>query len=136
MADDDSRNEDAPKRSGKSSKKDDSKAEPKAKGGKSDKSDKKSDDKSASKTKTDSKKSDDKKEAKNPDARRGPIGRLFLFFREVVEQLRKVVYPTRKELLTYTLVVLVFVAIMIAVITGFDLGFNRVVELVFGNESA
>ena len=37
--------------------------------------------------------------------------RLALFFRQVVAELRKVIWPTRSELLTYTIVVLVFVLI-------------------------
>lgn len=53
--------------------------------------------------------------------RRGPFGRLSLWVRQVVAELRKVVYPTRKQLLTYTAVVLVFVAIMIAIVTLLDL---------------
>ena len=53
--------------------------------------------------------------------RRGPFGRLSLWVRQVVAELRTVVYPTRKQLLTYTAVVLVFVAIMIAIVTLLDL---------------
>ena len=39
----------------------------------------------------------------------GFFGRIARFFREVVAELRKVIWPTRKELLTYTAVVIVFV---------------------------
>lgn len=61
--------------------------------------------------------------------------RLSRFFRQVVAELRKVVCPTRQQLLTYTTVVLVFVSIMIAIVTVLDLGFGRVVRLVFGGGS-
>ncbi len=56
----------------------------------------------------------------------------FLFYRQVVAELRKVVWPTRKDLLTYTGVVLVFVAIMIAIVSGLDYGFTQAVFAVFG----
>jgi preprotein translocase subunit SecE len=57
-------------------------------------------------------------------------GRLFL--RQVVAELRKVVYPTRQQLITYTAVVLVFVSIMMAIVTVMDLGFGRLVRTLFG----
>ncbi len=65
--------------------------------------------------------------------RRGPFGRLNLFFRQVVNELKKVVTPTRKELVSYTGVVLVFVVIMMAIVYGLDLVFSLVVNFVFGN---
>lgn len=60
-------------------------------------------------------------ERPRPSKRRGPFARLSLWIRQVIAELRKVVYPTRQQLLTYTAVVLVFVAIMIAVVSGLDL---------------
>jgi preprotein translocase subunit SecE len=51
----------------------------------------------------------------------GPIARLSLWIRQVIVELRKVVYPTRQQLITYTGVVLVFVAIMIGVVLTFDI---------------
>jgi len=67
--------------------------------------------------------------------RRGLFARIGLFLRQVVGELRKVVTPTRKELLSYTLVVLVFVIIMMALVTGFDFGFGWLVAAVFGDPS-
>jgi preprotein translocase subunit SecE len=61
--------------------------------------------------------------------RRRSIGR---FFREVVAELRKVVRPTRSELLTYTSVVLVFVTAVMAFVSVLDYGFGHLVLLVFG----
>ncbi len=58
--------------------------------------------------------------------------RMRLFLRQVVAELRKVVYPTRPQLLNYTAVVLVFVAIMIAVVTVLDLAFGEAVRAVLG----
>ena len=59
-----------------------------------------------------------------------------VFFRQVIDELRKVVTPTRSELVNYTLVVLVFVLIMMALITGFDLVFGWAISWVFGDGSS
>ncbi len=64
--------------------------------------------------------------------RRSLPARLSLFYRQVVAELRKVIWPTRKELLTYTSVVIVFVAIVIAYVSLLDLGFGQLVLRVFG----
>jgi preprotein translocase subunit SecE len=66
------------------------------------------------------------------DARLSLFGRLGLFLRQVVAELRKVIWPTRKELVTYTIVVIVFVAAMAAIIAGYDYVFTRGVLLIFG----
>jgi preprotein translocase subunit SecE len=57
------------------------------------------------------------------------IGR---FLREVVAELRKVIWPGRKELITYTTVVIVFVAVMVALVAGLDIAFAKGVVAVFG----
>jgi preprotein translocase subunit SecE len=64
--------------------------------------------------------------------KRGPLGRFSLFIRQVFAELRKVVTPTRKELFTFTLVVLVFVIIMMALVGGLDWLDALIVKLVFG----
>ncbi|MBW8485140.1 preprotein translocase subunit SecE [Actinomadura parmotrematis] len=43
-----------------------------------------------------------------------------LFVRQVVAELRKVIWPTRRELITYTTVSLVFVLVMVALVSGVD----------------
>ncbi len=58
--------------------------------------------------------------------------RLGLYYRQVVAELRKVIWPTRKELITYTAVVMVFVTIMIAYVSLLDLGFSKAVLKIFG----
>ena len=45
--------------------------------------------------------------------RGGPVARLARFFREIIAELRKVLWPSRNELVTYTVVVIVFVSIMV-----------------------
>ncbi|MFI6766458.1 preprotein translocase subunit SecE [Streptomyces sp. NPDC050355] len=64
--------------------------------------------------------------------KKGPFARLALFYRQIVAELRKVVWPTRTQLSTYTSVVIVFVVIIIGLVTVIDLGINRVVGYVFG----
>lgn len=66
------------------------------------------------------------------ESKRGPFARLSLFIKQVMAELRKVVTPTRKELLNYTGVVLVFVAIMMALVSGFDWVFALLVAYLFG----
>ena len=66
-------------------------------------------------------------------AKRGPFARLGLFIREVIAELKKVVTPTRKELFSYVGVVLVFVVIMMAIVSGFDFAFGWLVAWVFGD---
>jgi preprotein translocase subunit SecE len=68
--------------------------------------------------------------------RRSPFARLGLFFRQVINELRKVVTPTRKELFGYTGVVLVFVVIMMALVAGLDWAFSFGVNWAFGSPSS
>lgn len=55
-----------------------------------------------------------------------------LFTRQVAAELRKVIWPTRNELITYTVVALVFVIIMTAIVTSLDYGFTKLMFVVFG----
>ena len=55
-----------------------------------------------------------------------------LFYRQIVAELRKVVWPTRTELFTYTSVVIVFVLCIIGVVALIDFGLTRAVQAVFG----
>ncbi|RSM75375.1 preprotein translocase subunit SecE [Kibdelosporangium aridum] len=66
------------------------------------------------------------------EKRAGMFSRLFRFLKEVVAELRKVIWPTRKQMITYTAVVLVFLAVMVAIIAGLDLGIGRGVQAIFG----
>jgi preprotein translocase subunit SecE len=54
------------------------------------------------------------------------------FVTEVRDELRKVVWPTRKELVTYTTVALIFILIMVGIVTGLDYAFTRLVFALFG----
>ena len=64
--------------------------------------------------------------------RPGLGARIALFYRPVVAELRKVVWPTRKELLTYTWVVIVFVTVISLIVAVLDFGFAKLVLKVFG----
>ena len=65
-------------------------------------------------------------------AKKGPLKRLALFYRQIIAELRKVVWPTRNQLTSYTTVVIFFVAIMIALVTVIDYGLNHAAKYVFG----
>jgi preprotein translocase subunit SecE len=64
--------------------------------------------------------------------KKGPLARLALFYRQIVAELRKVVWPTRHQLTTYTTVVIVFVVIIIGLVTGIDYGFTEAMKFLFG----
>ena len=54
------------------------------------------------------------------------------FYRQVVAELRKVVWPTQQQLVTYFIVVLVFVIAMIGFVSALDVAFGKAVFAVFG----
>ena len=60
------------------------------------------------------------------------LARLMRFIREVWAELRKVIWPTRKQMITYTTVVLVFVAFMVALVYLLDFVFRKGVFWLFG----
>ncbi|MGH3503250.1 MAG: preprotein translocase subunit SecE [Nocardioidaceae bacterium] len=55
-----------------------------------------------------------------------------VFYRQSVAELRKVTWPVRKEVVTYTSVVLVFVLILIGIVTGLDVAIGKGVLAIFG----
>jgi preprotein translocase subunit SecE len=57
---------------------------------------------------------------------------LPLFFRQVIAELRKVIWPTRDQLSTYFVVVLAFVLVLIGIVSVLDYGFNSLMFRVFG----
>jgi preprotein translocase subunit SecE len=72
-----------------------------------------------------------------PTRDRGPRrGNIFVriarYLREVVAEMRKVIWPTRKEMITYTIVVIVFLVFMIALVWALDFGFAKAVLEIFG----
>ncbi|NNH75377.1 preprotein translocase subunit SecE [Nocardia uniformis] len=77
-----------------------------------------------------------KKTSKPAEAGRGgtgnPFKRLLKFLKEVIAELRKVIWPNRKQMVTYTSVVLVFVIFMVSFIAGVDVAFIKGVSWLFG----
>lgn len=53
------------------------------------------------------------------------------FYHQVIAELRKVVWPTRPQVVNYFWVVLVFVLIMMAIVAGLDYGFGKLMFWIF-----
>ena len=70
----------------------------------------------------------DAKPDKEPTRRTGPV----TFTKQVVDELRKVRWPTRKELITYTIVVLVFVVMVLAYVSLLDFAFGEAITWLYG----
>ena len=60
------------------------------------------------------------------------FGRIALFVRQVISELRRVVTPTREELVRYVGIVLGFVAVMMLLVWSMDILFSWLAGLVFG----
>ena len=58
------------------------------------------------------------------------------FLRQVVAELRKVVWPTQQQLITYFFVVLAFVIVVMTLVTLLDLGFGKAVFEIFTGGTA
>ncbi|WAJ46063.1 preprotein translocase subunit SecE [Mycobacterium sp. Aquia_216] len=73
-----------------------------------------------------------KKPKKSGDGTANPFVFVYSYLKQVVAEMRKVIWPNRKQMLTYTSVVLVFLAFMVALVGLTDLGLTKLVLLVFG----
>lgn len=73
-----------------------------------------------------------KRKARN-DGGENVFTRAVEFVRESISELRRVVWPTRKQVVTYTIVVLVFVTVMALFVAGIDLLLGRGVLRIFGS---
>ena len=67
-----------------------------------------------------------------PAERRNAFERIGLWWRQIVSELRKVIWPTRKELVAYTIVTLVFSVVVIAIVFAIDYGANWSVLKIWG----
>ncbi|MET8623064.1 preprotein translocase subunit SecE [Kitasatospora sp. NPDC004669] len=65
-------------------------------------------------------------------AKKGLFARIGLFYRQIIAELRKVVWPSRNELTNYTAVVVTFVVVVMAFVAGLDYGFSKLSLWVFG----
>ncbi|HEY9315142.1 preprotein translocase subunit SecE [Williamsia sp.] len=76
-------------------------------------------------------KAEKRKRVKSDDSR-NPFTRLYVFLTQVVGELKKVIWPTRKQLIQYTIIVLIFVILMVTFISVLDLAFAKGVLWLFG----
>lgn len=58
--------------------------------------------------------------------------RIGLFIKQIIDELRKVVTPTSKELFGWSLAVFVFVLILMLLVTGMDFGLGKLTLWIFG----
>ena len=70
--------------------------------------------------------------ARGKDVRLNVVQRLARFFRQIVAEMKKVVWLTRKDMINYASAVIVFVAVVMAFVTLVDLGIGSLTKLVFG----
>jgi preprotein translocase subunit SecE len=73
-----------------------------------------------------------KKPAKAGDRSANPFVFVYNYLKQVVAEMRKVIWPNRKQMLTYTSVVLAFLAFMVSLVGLADFGLTKLVLLVFG----
>ncbi len=72
------------------------------------------------------------KAAKKGSGRTNPFKFVWNYLAQVIAELRKVIWPNRKQMVSYTTVVLVFLAFMVTLIGLVDLGLAKLVLMVFG----
>jgi preprotein translocase subunit SecE len=73
-----------------------------------------------------------KKARKSGGPSTNPIVYVYNYLKQVVAELRKVIWPNRKQMMTYTSVVLAFLVFMVTLIGLVDLGLAKLVLMVFG----
>jgi preprotein translocase subunit SecE len=73
-----------------------------------------------------------KKTRKSDEPSSNPFVFVFNYLKQVVAELRKVIWPNRKQMGSYTSVVLAFLVFMVTLIGLVDLGLAKLVLLVFG----
>jgi preprotein translocase subunit SecE len=87
-------------------------------------------------TESDADDSDKAKKAKKAKKSDQPSSNPFVFvityLKQVVGELRKVIWPNRKQMSSYTSVVLAFLVFMVTLIGLVDLGLAKLVMMVFG----
>ena len=73
-----------------------------------------------------------KKARKSDEPSSNPFVFVFNYLKQVVAELRKVIWPNRKQMGSYTSVVLAFLVFMVTFIGLVDLGLAKLVLWVFG----
>ncbi|MEQ3550516.1 preprotein translocase subunit SecE [Pseudonocardia nematodicida] len=70
--------------------------------------------------------------AATKEKRASPFTVVARFLREVVAELRKVIWPNRSQMVKYTIAVLIFVSFMVTLVFLLDSAFAEGVSLLFG----
>ncbi len=73
-----------------------------------------------------------KKAGESGKPSRNPFVLIATYVKQVIAELRKVIWPNRKQMVSYTSVVLVFLAFIVTMIGLVDLGLAKLVIWVFG----
>jgi len=68
----------------------------------------------------------------NTGPSRNPFVFVWNYIKAVVAELRKVIWPNRKQMVSYTSVMMVFLTFMVALISFVDIGLHKLVLWVFG----
>ena len=58
--------------------------------------------------------------------------RIGLFIKQIIDELRKDVTPTSKELFFWALAAFIFVLLLMALVTGMDYGLGKLTLWIFG----
>lgn len=56
------------------------------------------------------------------------VAAVFSFFRDVWGELKRVRWPNRRELISYTVITIITVVVMSLIIFAFDLGISKLLE--------
>ncbi|MBQ2817661.1 MAG: preprotein translocase subunit SecE [Clostridia bacterium] len=72
------------------------------------------------------KKADEKKPVKAKKARKSPVA----YVKEVIAELKKVSWPNKKDILSYTATVVVFIVVMSLLLFGMDVVFGKLLDLI------
>ncbi len=70
-----------------------------------------------------------------PVARRGFKGfvaRIVKYFRDMISELKKATWPSKKDIVKYTGIVLAFVTVLAVVVGLLDFGFTKLLQLITG----
>ena len=61
---------------------------------------------------------------------KNPLSRLRIYFRDSIEESKKITWPTRKETTRYSILVIVITILVAALFAGLDLLFKTLLALV------
>jgi preprotein translocase subunit SecE len=57
------------------------------------------------------------------------MGRIIKFFKEAIEEIKKVVWPSRQTLIKQTIIVIIAVVITMVIVGSIDFGLSELVKL-------